>query len=126
MPRRRPGALLPLELDILRTALHLRSTGSASFHGFGLARTLGEGADGRLLAHGTLYKALGRLEDMGMLASRWEDDPPVGRPRRRQYRLTSAGARAATAGVTTGAAESSTSLGPAATVEPGRFAPGSA
>ena len=126
MPRRRPGTLLPLELDILRAALHLRSTGSASFHGFGLARTLGEGADGRLLAHGTLYKALGRLEEMGMLASSWEDDPPVGRPRRRQYRLTSAGSEAATAGASTDASPAATTVGSAAPVEPGRLAQGPA
>ena len=26
-----------------------------------------------LTAHGTLYKALGRLEDLGLLTSAWED-----------------------------------------------------
>ena len=39
--------------------------------------------------------ALARLEEMGLLDSRWEDDPPDGRPRRRLYELTAAGARAA-------------------------------
>jgi DNA-binding PadR family transcriptional regulator len=49
-----------------------------------------------LTAHGTLYKALGRLEELGLLVSRWEDAwAAEGRPRRRLYELTSAGARAA-------------------------------
>jgi DNA-binding PadR family transcriptional regulator len=46
-----------------------------------------------LTAHGTLYKALGRLEELGLLASRWEDVPAIaGRPRRRLYELTGEGA----------------------------------
>jgi len=48
-------------------------------------------------AHGTLYKALGRMEDAGLLESHWED-PDVavaeGRPRRRLYRVTPLGANA--------------------------------
>jgi DNA-binding PadR family transcriptional regulator len=50
-----------------------------------------------LTAHGTLYKALDRMERMGLLESRWED-PEVaaaqGRPRRRLYRVTGQGERA--------------------------------
>ena len=49
-----------------------------------------------LTAHGTLYKALGRLEEFGLLASRWEDAAAAeGRPRRRLYELTGQGAQAA-------------------------------
>ena len=44
------------------------------------------------LASGTLYPILGRLSDGGLLETRWEDDPPEGRPRRHLYRLTAAGA----------------------------------
>jgi DNA-binding PadR family transcriptional regulator len=92
MPRRKPGALLPLELEILEAALALRD----EFHGFALARALREHSGSRALtAHGTLYKALGRLEQRGLLRSRWEDDAPAGRPRRRLYELTADGARAA-------------------------------
>jgi PadR family transcriptional regulator, regulatory protein PadR len=42
---------------------------------------------------GTLYPILLRLERVGVLTSRWEDDRPqeLGRPRRRLYRLTSSG-----------------------------------
>ncbi|MDQ3894944.1 MAG: PadR family transcriptional regulator [Actinomycetota bacterium] len=50
-----------------------------------------------LTAHGTLYKALGRLEESGLLTSRWEDAAAAaeGRPRRRLYELTGEGARVA-------------------------------
>jgi PadR family transcriptional regulator len=43
------------------------------------------------LASGTLYPILGRLADRGLVETRWEDDPPEGRPRRHLYRLTSSG-----------------------------------
>src|SRR3954454_18941117 len=93
MPRRKPGTLLPLEKEILRTALSLRG----SFHGFGLAHAMREQSGSRALtAHGTLYKALGRLEERGLLTSAWEDGGAAeGRPRRRLYELTGEGARAA-------------------------------
>jgi PadR family transcriptional regulator, regulatory protein PadR len=96
MPRRKPGTLLPLEAEILAAALALDG---ASFHGFGLARTLRERRGSRsLTAHGTLYKALGRLEELGLLASRWEAaEAAEGRPRRRLYELTGEGVRAAEA-----------------------------
>jgi DNA-binding PadR family transcriptional regulator len=46
------------------------------------------------LKSGTLYPILARLEHAGWLTSTWEDVDPklVGRPRRRLYRLTGAGA----------------------------------
>ena len=45
-----------------------------------------------LTAHGTLYKALGRLEERGLLTSAWEDAAAAeGRPRRRLYELTGRG-----------------------------------
>ena len=74
----------------------LRS-GHATFHGFGLAQTMREqGASRGLTGHGTLYKALGRLEDFGLLTSRWEDAGAAeGRPRRRLYELTGEGAHVA-------------------------------
>ena|ERR671913_914444 len=97
MPRRKPGTLLPLETEILETALSMSRSGQATFHGFGLAQTLREQKGSRsLTAHGTLYKALGRLEELGLLASRWEDASAAeGRPRRRLYELTGQGADAA-------------------------------
>lgn len=93
MPRRKPGTLLPLELEILAAASSMRTP----FHGFGLAQAMREHNGSRsLTGHGTLYKALGRLEEFGLLASRWEDAAAVdGRPRRRLYELTGEGARVA-------------------------------
>jgi PadR family transcriptional regulator len=46
------------------------------------------------LGSGTLYPILLRLEAAGWLASRWEVEDPatLGRPRRRFYRVTAAGA----------------------------------
>ena len=95
MPRRKPETLLPLETEILGAALSMLRSGQATFHGFGLAQTMREQSGARpLTAHGTLYKALGRLEEFGLLTSRWEDAAAVdGRPRRRLYELTSEGAR---------------------------------
>lgn len=94
MPRRKPGTLLPLEKEILRTALSMRG----SFHGFGLAHAMREQSGSRALtAHGTLYKALGRMQTAGLLENRWEDADLAaadGRPRRRLYVVTGAGARA--------------------------------
>jgi PadR family transcriptional regulator PadR len=93
MPRRKPGTLLPLETEILEVALSMLRSGHATFHGFGLAQTMREQSGSRsLTAHGTLYKALSRLEGFGLLTSRWEDAPAAeGRPRRRLYALTSQG-----------------------------------
>lgn len=51
-----------------------------------------------MTSHGTLYKALGRLEEFGLLTSNWEDAAAVeGRPRRRLYELTGKGATVAEA-----------------------------
>ncbi len=96
MPRRRPGSLLPLEIAVLEVALAGGST--QEFHGFSIAKSL-QNANGarRLTAHGTLYKALARMEKAGLLTSRWEEpDGPLtdGRPRRRLYLVTGAGAGA--------------------------------
>ncbi len=97
MPRRKRGTLLPLETEILGTALWMRRQGQATFHGFALAQAMREQRGSRsLTGHGTLYKALGRLEEFGLLTSRWEDGPAAeGRPRRRLYELTAQGARVA-------------------------------
>jgi PadR family transcriptional regulator, regulatory protein PadR len=96
--RRKPGTLLPLEVDILEAGLELRQTGGARFHGFQLAKAIADHAGPRpLTAHGTLYKALQRLEEAGLLTSQWED-PGIaaaeGRPRRRLYEVTGTGERA--------------------------------
>jgi len=94
--RRKPGTLVPLELAICEAAATLRRGGDGEFHGYDIAKRLSDAADTRLLtAYGTLYRALARLENMGMLESRWED-PHIAarenRPGRRLYTLTDAGA----------------------------------
>jgi PadR family transcriptional regulator PadR len=97
MPRRKPGTLLPLETEILEAALSMLRGGQATFHGFALAQRIrAESGSRSLTAHGTLYKALGRLEEFGLLTSQWEDGAAVeGRPRRRLYELTKQGAEVA-------------------------------
>lgn len=99
--RRKPGQLLALEVDILTTALDLRAGGEERFHGFRIAKVLSAGSGAtNLTAHGTLYKALGRLEGAGLLTSDWEDASVAaahGRPRRRLYALTGTAESAVTA-----------------------------
>ncbi|GAA4046389.1 PadR family transcriptional regulator [Agromyces indicus] len=94
MARRREGRLVPLEVDILETGIELQAEGD-EFYGFALAKRIAERADAAALtAHGTLYKALARMADAGMLESRWEDSAAAeaeGRPRRRLYRVTGVG-----------------------------------
>ena len=94
MSRRKPGTLLPLETEILEVALTMLRSGQGTFHGFGLAQSMREESGSRsLTAHGTLYKALSRLEEFGFLTSRWEEPAAAeGRPRRRLYELTGQGA----------------------------------
>jgi PadR family transcriptional regulator, regulatory protein PadR len=93
VPPRKPGTLLTIEADILTTALAMRGAGQETFHGFWLAQILREQRGSRsLTAHGTLYKALGRLEELGLLTSEWEEPAAAeGRPRRRLYELTGQG-----------------------------------
>jgi DNA-binding PadR family transcriptional regulator len=93
--RRKPGAVLPLEAAILAAAVELTAAGTSRFHGFLLAKHVRDVEGAKLLtAHGTLYKALGRMEKAGLLASEWEDPDAAadeGRPRRRLYEITAAG-----------------------------------
>src|SRR3989337_3403884 len=69
--------------------------GVAQFYGFLVAKEIKEQREARLLtAHGTLYKALDRLQRLGMLESEWEDPivaAQANRPRRRLYWVTAAG-----------------------------------
>jgi PadR family transcriptional regulator PadR len=95
--RRKPGALVPLEVAICVAAADL----DAEFHGYELAKHLA-GVTGQrsLAAYGTLYRALARLEQMNLVKSRWED-PEIpareNRPGRRLYTLTALGQEAAEA-----------------------------
>jgi len=53
-------------------------------HGYALSQATG-------LASGTLYPILIRLEKLGWLETRWEQETPAGRPPRHLYRLTGNG-----------------------------------
>ena len=96
--RRRAGTLLPLEIAILSTGNDFTGPSRPGFHGFAIAKLIRERSGARLLtAHGTLYKALRRLEKGGLLSSHWEDPlvaEEASRPRRRFYQVTGAGERA--------------------------------
>ena len=99
--RRKAGALIPIEQSILAAALHLSTSGSQEFHGFRIAKEIKGQNDARLLTgHGTLYRALGRLEKQGYLDGNWEDPHLAARenrPRRKLYSLTAKGVSAGTA-----------------------------
>ena len=91
--------LVPLEIAICHSALLMRQQGTPEFHGYDLAKQLAGGSSRRFLtAYGTLYRALARLEEMGLLQSRRED-PHIAarenRPLRRFYTLTVLGEAAA-------------------------------
>lgn len=96
MARRRPGTLFPIEVDILGSGLALQAS-EGSFYGFALAKHLSSRDGSALTAHGTLYKALARMAESGILDASWED-PAIaeseGRPRRRLYTVTAEGSRA--------------------------------
>lgn len=101
MPRRRPGVLLPIELAILDAGLTIQPR-EGSFFGFALARTLAERDGSALISHGTLYRALNRMDAAGLLESEWEAPELAeadGRPRRRLYRVTGVGEAAFRAAV---------------------------
>lgn len=93
--RRKPGTLVPLEVSILSAAVAMALGGQMEFHGYAVARELREHEEARrLTAHGTLYRALERLERAGLLLSRLEDPDAAAaeqRPRRRLYQITAAG-----------------------------------
>jgi PadR family transcriptional regulator PadR len=93
--RRKPGALVPFEESILAAAVQLWHADDPEFYGYQIAKHLADETNRKLLtAYGTLYRALGRLESMGLLRSAWEDPHKAAeenRPGRRLYALTDAG-----------------------------------
>jgi DNA-binding PadR family transcriptional regulator len=87
--------LMPIEEAILGAGLEAVRGGTREFHGFAIAKAIQTQQEARrLTAHGTLYKALARMEGAGLLESHWED-PAVAaeenRPRRRLYQVTALG-----------------------------------
>jgi DNA-binding PadR family transcriptional regulator len=90
--RRKADQLIPFEVSVLEAAVVLQKRGTKAFHGYSLAKVIKTASDSRMLtAHGTLYRALHRLERAGLIEGFWEDPGKAmeeGRPRRRLYRLT--------------------------------------
>jgi DNA-binding PadR family transcriptional regulator len=73
-------------------ALLLAALESGPRHGYAVMEALREATGGRLdLPTGTIYPALRRLEQAGLIAGSWS---VVAGRRRRDYRLTEAGVRA--------------------------------
>ncbi len=108
--RRKPDSLLPIELAILLAGLAMKLRGNAEFYGYAVAKEMREHTEARrLTAHGTLYRALERLEQRSMLQSHMED-PDIAsaetRPRRRLYTVTALGATTAQAAERTAQAAS--------------------
>lgn len=93
MSRRKKGTLLDLEVRILEIAGDLASK-EDHLYGFALANALSTDEGKSLTSHGTLYKALARMTESGLLEAEWED-PDIAererRPRRRLYRITADG-----------------------------------
>ncbi len=82
-------------MKVPEAAVALQREGILAFHGYSLAKGMRTNSDRRLLtAHGTLYRALHRLERADLLEGFWEDPGEAeqqSRPRRRLYRLTEGG-----------------------------------
>lgn len=87
-----------LEYKIIDAGVRLHNEGHREFHASGIADFVsGSEARAALIGHGTLHKALRRLEGGGLLTSRMEDFElarSAGRPRHRLYTVTGDGARA--------------------------------
>src|SRR5256885_5657270 len=86
------GGRLRVGGAILAGGIERAAAGEPGFYGFAMARQLRDASAARqLTAHGTLYKALARLEQAGLLTSSWED-PGLAeagrRPRPRLYPVT--------------------------------------
>ena len=89
---RKNDELIPIEISILEAAVALDKRGVKAFHGYALAKAIKTVTNrSTLTAHGTLYRALHRLERAGLVESFWEDPAQAeteSRPRRRLYELT--------------------------------------
>jgi DNA-binding PadR family transcriptional regulator len=84
------AALTPLAFDILL------ALAGEDRHGYAILLDIAERAGAGARPHaGTLYRAIARLVESGLVAELDERPDPEGDERRRYYRLTAAGRRAA-------------------------------
>jgi len=93
MPSRQkdPASLLPLKQSIYRVLLAMPD--GESLHGYAIMQAVSEMTEGRdSILPGTLYAALARMVDDGLVdALDAPDDDASGGPARRYYRRTSFG-----------------------------------
>ncbi len=91
---RDPQDVLPLTPTALEILLALAD---GECHGYSIMRSVEERTDGRLTLHaGTLYRALARLLDSGLIEE-LDERPAEDDERRRYYRLSAFGIRVADA-----------------------------
>lgn len=75
----------------------LLSLASDDLHGYAIIQDIGERSGGRLTVRpGTLYRAIARLLDAGLIEEITAPRPETDAERRRYYRMTKAGRQAAT------------------------------
>src|SRR6476659_6936866 len=90
--------MLGMEAEMLKghlDAIVLAALEAGPAHGYAIIETIKQRSAGTFdLPEGTVYPALHRLEEAGLLASAWDTS---GVRRRRVYSLTAAGATALTA-----------------------------
>ena len=89
--RRDPAALIPLKHSTYQVLLALDD--GESRHGYAIMQAVSAMTDGReTILPGTLYAALARMVDEGLIETReGPADDPSGGPKRRYYRRTSFG-----------------------------------
>ncbi len=87
----------PIKGDILRGHLEpliLSQLDRGGGHGFEILRRLEQAGEGSLqLKEGTIYPAIYRLEQSGLVRGEWEENSGRRGPRRRIYHLTPKGRR---------------------------------
>ena len=91
MRQKNPAELLPLKQSVFRVLLALPD--GETLHGYAIMQALSEMTDGReTILPGTLYAALAKMVDDGLVeAHEAPDDDESGGPRRRYYRRTAFG-----------------------------------
>ena len=90
-----PASVLPLTPVAFEILLSL---GEEDRHGYHIMQAVERRTDGRITLHaGTLYRALARLVDVGLIEELDERPDPATDDRRRYYRLTDFGRQVARA-----------------------------
>lgn len=93
--RRKNNGLVKNEEKILLAVLDLHNGGIEQSHGYAL-RDLWDSKSGpAVMNYATLYRCLQRLEDRGLMSSRYDVETTGGGPPRRMFTLTSEGLSAA-------------------------------